>query len=184
MINIDLIRRDPEVARRSLRRRQEEPDVIDDILKLDEERRHTIAASDTLRAERNEASKAIGELMKRGAGDEAEARKEDVRRIGNRLKELDDTLRDLDGRTRTLMLNLPNIVSDDVPDGPDDSGNVVVREEGDRRAYDFELKPHWELSESLEITDFERGAKVSGRMFYVLGRDGHPSPARADQLHD
>jgi seryl-tRNA synthetase len=118
---------------------------------------------------RNDASKAIGALMKAGKGDEAEASKQAVREIGDRLKDLDAALLTLDERTAELMLGLPNIVSDDVPDGPDDSGNVVIWEEGERRSYDFDLKPHWELSESLGITDFERGAKVSGRMFYVLG---------------
>ena len=70
------------------------------------------------------------------------------------------------------MLTLPNIVSDGVPDGEDETGNVVLQEEGEKRSYDFELKPHWELSESLGITDFERGAKLSGRMFYTLGEAG------------
>jgi seryl-tRNA synthetase len=95
-----------------------------------------------------------------------------VRQTGERLKELDEALRVLDECTSDLMLNLPNVVSDEVPDGPDESGNLVVWEEGERSIYDFELKPHWELSESLGITDFERGAKVSGRMFYVLGDNG------------
>jgi seryl-tRNA synthetase len=172
MISIDLIRRDPDTVRRSLSRRQEEIGVVDEILTLDEQRRSVIASADTLRAGRNEASKAIGALMKAGKGDEAEAQKEAVRKDGERLKELDETLRGLDERTSELMLNLPNVVSDEVPDGPDESGNVVIFEEGERATYDFELKPHWELSESLGITDFERGAKVSGRMFYVLGDTG------------
>ncbi len=172
MISIDLIRRDPDTVRRSLSRRQEETGVVDEILALDEQRRTTIAAADTLRAERNEASKAIGALMKAGQGDQAEQQKEAVRQTGERLKELDETLRGLDERTGELMLNLPNVVSDEVPDGPDESGNLVIWEEGERATYDFELKPHWELSESLGITDFERGAKVSGRMFYVLGDTG------------
>jgi len=172
MISIELIRREPDVVRRSLSRRNESADVVETILSLDVERRTNIAEADTLRQSRNDASKAIGALMKTGKGEEAEAAKQAVRETCDRVKDLDSALLTLDERTAELMLGLPNIVSDDVPDGPDDSGNVVIWEEGERRSYDFELKPHWELSESLGITDFERGAKVSGRMFYVLGETG------------
>jgi seryl-tRNA synthetase len=172
MIDINLIRREPDVVRRSLSRRNDNGDVVETILSLDVERRTNIAEADTLRQGRNDASKAIGALMKAGKGEEAEAAKQAVRETGDRLKYLDAALLTLDERTAELMLGLPNIVSDDVPDGPDDSGNVVIWEEGERRSYDFDLKPHWELSESLGITDFERGAKVSGRMFYVLGETG------------
>ena len=172
MISIDLIRRDPDTVRRSLSRRQEETAVVGELLHLDEQRRATIATADTLRAQRNEASKTIGALMKAGQGNQAEQQKEAVRQTGEQLRLLDETLRGLDEQTNSLMLNLPNIVSDEVPDGPDETGNIVIFEEGVRSIYDFELKPHWELSESLGITDFERGAKVSGRMFYVLGDTG------------
>jgi seryl-tRNA synthetase len=172
MIDINLIRREPDVVRRSLTRRNELADVVDTILALDIGRRSNIAEADTLRASRNDASKAIGALMQAGDGAQAEAQKQAVREIGDRLKALADALRVLDERTSELMLAMPNIASDEVPDGPDDSGNVVVWEEGERRSYDFRLKPHWELSESLGITDFERGAKISGRMFYVLGETG------------
>lgn len=172
MLNIDLIRRDPDVVRRSLSRRQDDPDIVERIVRLDEERRMAITEADTLRASRNDASKTIGEMMKRDEGEQAEAQKEAVRKMGDRLKELDELLRGLDETTSDYMLGIPNIVSDDVPDGPDDSGNVVIYEEGERYTYDFELKPHWELSETLGVTDFERGAKISGRMFYVLGENG------------
>jgi len=172
MIDINLIRREPDVVRRSLTRRNEPAGVVDTVLALDIGRRSNIAEADTLRASRNAASKAIGALMQAGDDAQAEAQKQAVREIGDRLRALTDALRLLDERTSELMLGVPNIASDDVPDGPDDSGNVVVWEEGERRSYDFGLKPHWELSESLGITDFERGAKISGRMFYVLGETG------------
>ena len=110
--------------------------------------------------------------MKSGAREEADARKDEVRVLGERLKSLEDESRTLETSFRDTMLTIPNIVSDKVPDGEDETGNVVVREEGEKRSYDFELKPHWELSESLGVTDFERGAKLSGRMFYALGEAG------------
>jgi seryl-tRNA synthetase len=172
MLSIDLIRRQPEILRRSMERRQEDAAVVDELLRLDERRRSLVAEADELRAKRNEASKAIGELMRQGGGDAAEAQKQEVRVLGERLQSIDPDVREVDETLRSLMLTIPNVVSDDVPDGPDETGNMVRHEEGERRSYDFPLKPHWELSESLGITDFERGAKIAGRMFYVLGDVG------------
>ncbi len=172
MLSTDLLRRDTDLIRRSLERRHEDWSVVDDLVGMDVRRREAMVEIEAMRARRNEASKQIGELMKSGGGPEAEARKDEVRGLGERLKALEDEERALEASFRSKMLTLPNLVSDETPDGPDADGNVVVREEGERRSYDFELKPHWELSESLGVTDFERGAKVSGRMFYVLGETG------------
>ena len=172
MLNIDLLRREPDVIRRSQQRRHEDAGVVDEMLSLDTRRRELVTEADDLRARRNEASKAIGALMKSGAGEEAEAAKRDVRLIGEKLDALDSATGDVEQKLRDLMLAVPNVVSDEVPDGEDETGNVVVKEEGVKPTFNFELKPHWELSESLGITDFERGARVSGRMFYVLGETG------------
>ena len=172
MLSADLLRRDPDAIRRSLERRREDASVVDELVALDARRRDALVQVEGLRSRRNEASKQIGELMKRGGGPEADTRREEVRELGERLGALESEERELAESLRRLMLTLPNLVSDDVPDGDAPEGNVVTREEGERRKYDFELKPHWELSESLGITDFERGARVSGRMFYVLGEAG------------
>ena len=172
MLSTNLLRRSPETIVRSLERRGEDSSVVADLARTDEQWRQALSELEELRAQRNEASKAIGNLMKSGARDEADARKEEVRVLGERLKTLEDEARTLETSFRDTMLTIPNIASDGVPDGEDETGNVVVREEGERRSYDFELKPHWELSESLGVTDFERGAKLSGRMFYALGETG------------
>ena len=172
MLSTDLLRRNPDSIRRSLELRREDSSVVDELVGMDVRRREAMVEIEAMRARRNEASKQIGELMKSGGGPEAEARKDEVRELGERLKALEDEERALEASFRSKMLTLPNLVSDETPDGPDADGNVVVREEGERRSYDFDLKPHWELSESLGVTDFERGAKVSGRMFYVLGEMG------------
>ncbi len=172
MLSTDLLRRNPDSIRQSLERRHEDSSVVDELVGMDVRRREAMVEIEAMRARRNEASKQIGELMKSGGGPEAEARKDEVRELGERLKALEDEERALEASFRSKMLTLPNLVSDETPDGPDADGNVVVREEGERRSYDFDLKPHWELSESLGVTDFERGAKVSGRMFYVLGETG------------
>ena len=172
MLSADLLRRNPDSIRRSLGLRREDSSVVDDLVGMDARRREAMVEIEAMRARRNEASKQIGELVKSGGGPEAEARKDEVRELGERLKALEDEERSLEASFRSKMLTLPNLVSDETPDGPDADGNVVVREEGERRSYDFDLKPHWELSECLGVTDFERGARVSGRMFYVLGETG------------
>ncbi len=172
MLNIDLVRRQPEVIRRSLQRRREDASVVDSLIALDGHRRELTADNDQLRARRNELSEQIGRLMREGKAAEAEELKEEVRLVGEKIDHVDRGLKEVESQLRSLMLNIPNIVADDVPDGDGPEGNVVVREEGERREYSFPLKPHWELSESLGVTDFERGAKLSGRMFYVLGDAG------------
>ena len=172
MLSANLLRRSPETIARSLRRRGEDDAVVAELAAMDARRRKALSELEELRAKRNEASREIGDLMKRGARAEAEARKAEARAMGERARALDEEARGLEAAFRETMLTLPNIVADAVPDGPDETGNVVVREEGGRRAYGFPLRMHWELAESLGITDFERGAKVSGRKFYALGETG------------
>jgi seryl-tRNA synthetase len=88
--------------------------------------------------------------------------------LRERVDALEAELRDLESALRTLMLEIPNIPADDVPDGADDSANVVVRQSGEPKQFDFEPKPHWELGDALDIIDLERGAKLSGARFVVL----------------
>lgn len=172
MLSVEMLRRDPEAIVRALERRREDPVVVQQLIAIDQKHRETLVELEELRSRRNDASKRIGDLVKAGVMAEAESQKEEVRVLGQRLAELDDQEHRQGAAYRDLMLTVPNLVADDVPDGPDETGNVVIRREGEKYAYDFELRPHWELSEALGITDFERGAKVSGRMFYVLGETG------------
>jgi seryl-tRNA synthetase len=172
MLNIDLIRHQPDVVRRSQERRHDDPAVVNMLATIDETRRSVVEQLDVLRAKRNQSSKAIGELLKGGHDDSADSWRAEIRELGVKITELEDQEREAGAKLRDMILGIPNIVSDDVPDGPDDSGNVPGPLQGEVRTYDFPLKPHWELSESLGITDFERGAKLSGRMFYVLGETG------------
>ena len=171
MLSIELLRRDPDAVRAALARRREDADVVEALVTLDGERRKLIVEGDALRERRNESSKAIGVLM-RGGGGETDAQREEVRQIGERLKALDDDLAEVDGRLRTQMLTLPNIPAEGVPDGDDETGNVVVRSDSPLPLPSYPLKPHWELFESLGLTDFERGAKLSGSRFYVLKEPG------------
>ncbi len=177
MLSIQLLRENPEAVRRSLERRHMEA-PLDEALRLDEQWRAVLAEVESLRSERNSISKEIGELsrvMKTAETKEAkhaEHRRSDLMArssfIGERLAALETQLKDAEADLRSLLLEIPNIAGDDVPDGPDESANVVVRQVGEPEALGFEAKPHWDLGEELGIIDFERGTKLAGSRFYVL----------------
>lgn len=167
MLDLNYIRENSdEVKARLVDLNAEAP--IDDILRLDAQRRDLLKEVEALRQERNAGSKAIGQLMREGKKDEAEAQKQRMSEIGDRISALDDTLRQVEADLNDKLLYVPNMPLPEVPVGPDDSHNVVVREEGQKPTFDFTPKPHWELGEALGIIDFERGVKLSGSRFYVL----------------
>jgi seryl-tRNA synthetase len=177
MLAIQVLRENPELVRRSLERRHMEA-PLDEALRLDEQWRTLTTEVEGLRAERNAISKEIGELsrlMKTAETKEAkhaEHRRSDLMArssfIGERLDALETQLKDAEADLRSLLLEIPNLVAEDVPEGPDESANVVVRQSGEPPNLGFEAKPHWELGEALGIIDFERGTKLAGSRFYVL----------------
>lgn len=163
MLALNLIRSDPELVRASMRRRREDPGLVDTVLELDRQRRTVVDERDNLRAEQNRASKEIGRAGK--PADEDLAR---LREMRERIKRLDDEATAVEERLDRLMLDIPNLVDPSVPDGEDDSDNELVREVGEPRRLEFEALPHWELGERLGIIDFERGVKLTGSHFYHL----------------
>ena len=162
MLSLELIRRDPERVRSALERRGEQP-PIDEILALDRRRRELIAQGDVLRAERNEVSKTIGQMK----GDRSELVAQ-MRQVGDQISGLDQELKEAQQRLDSVLLELPNLPLQDVPEGQGEADNVVVRTWGEPRTFDFEPLPHWDLGERLGIIDFQRGAKLAGSRFYVL----------------
>jgi seryl-tRNA synthetase len=138
---------------------------VDEILALDAERRALLAEVEGLRAERNVVSKEIGRMKK---GPERETKIVEMRAVGERIRAGEEKLREVEERLYGLQLLVPNMPHPDVPVGPDESHNVVVRQEGELPELDFGPLPHWELGETLDIIDFERGVKLSGSRFYVL----------------
>ncbi|HWO94255.1 MAG TPA: serine--tRNA ligase [Dehalococcoidia bacterium] len=138
---------------------------IDEILRLDDERRRLVSEADDLRARRNAAGKVIG----RAKDPEERQRLIDAQRAeSQRIDELEARLAELEPRLQQLLLEVPNIPDPDVPVGRDDSSNIVVAMEGALPEFPFEPLPHWELGERLGVIDFERGVKLSGSRFYVL----------------
>jgi len=171
MLDARLVRENPDAVRLAMANRNSHWD-IDAFLQLDEERRRLIGEVETLQARRNEDSKAIGVLMQAGKRDEAEAAKEDVRRINDRITALDAEREVVDADTRDLLLTAPNPPDASVPIGADESDNVEVRRWGTPPEFDFEAVPHWDLGPALGILDFERAVKLAESRFVLLGGMG------------
>ena len=169
MLDIKLIREQPEYVKQQLARAGVEPVAIDAVLAFDEQRRALLKEVEALKATRNAVSKDIGK-MKDAA--ERDAKIAEMRGVGDRIAELDKQVGQVEEQQRNGLLELRNLPHPDVPDGPDEDHNVVIAQEGEPRQFDFTPKPHWELGEALGIIDFERGVKISGSRFYVLKGQG------------
>ena len=165
MLDIKLIREQTELVKESLSKRQMETDIIDEIVALDEKRRALILDVESKKAERNAASKEIGRMKEK---EEREAKISSMRTLGDDINLLDEELKGVESLLYNQLATIPNIPDQDVPIGVDDKDNVVIRTIGEKRDFDFEPKPHWELGPELGILDFEAGVKLSGSRFYVL----------------
>ncbi len=163
MLSAQFNRENPEVVRKAVRDRNTDA-PIDRILELDKARRALLQQDEELKAERNALGRSVGRAS-------AAVREQLLLRgklLSERIDGFDAGLRAVDAELNALLLEVPNIPDADVPVAPDESGNVVVRQVGEPRAFDFEPKPHWDLGEQLGLIDFERGAKLAGSRFYVL----------------
>ena len=138
---------------------------LDTVLTLDERHRALLNEVEALRAERNAGSKEVGATRDQ---EERGRRIAAMREVGDRIAPLETELTELRGRLDAALLELPNLPDPDVPVGRDESENVIARHWGERRAFDFAPRPHWELAPALGLIDFERGTKVSGSRFYLL----------------
>ena len=165
MLDIRLFREQPDVVREALRKRQLRPELVDEVIALDAQRRKLIQESEALKAERKRVSKEIGRSKDPA---EREAKIEAMRQVREKIAALDETLRTTEERLHQILASLPNIPDPRVPEGRDESENVVLRQMGEIPQYDFQPLPHWELGPKLGIMDFERGVKLSGSRFYIL----------------
>jgi seryl-tRNA synthetase len=162
VLDLDLIRRDPDLVRKALHSRGEEL-AVETILELDTRRRESIHQADELRNQRNKASQEIGQR-----GQLPPELLQEMRGVGQRISVLEEEVKGIENELSSLLLTIPNIPRDDVPVGPDESANVVVHSWGEPRAYEFGPKAHWDLNDDLGIIDFQRGVKLSGSRFYSL----------------
>jgi seryl-tRNA synthetase len=169
MLDLNLIREQPDLVRTALRNRQMDPSPVDDLLRLDEQRRALLTQVETLKAERNIVSKAIG-TMKDAAGREQKIAA--MREVGEKIAALDKEVAEVEAELNSILSALPNIPDVRTPIGASEDDNVVLRTVGQLPEYDFEPKPHWDLGPALGVIDFERGAKITGSRFYVLSGAG------------
>ncbi|MBD9245633.1 MAG: serine--tRNA ligase [Coriobacteriaceae bacterium] len=172
MLDIKFVRENPDLVDKACESRQNAHWDREKFFELDEERRSVIAEVEALQAARNSASKEIGQLMREGKKEEAEAKKAEVAANKERIATLDDRRDTVEKELFDLVAAIPNIPHEDVPYGKDDSDNPEVRRWGTPREFDFEPKAHWDLGPELGIIDFDRGVKLAGTRFYLLGGMG------------
>jgi seryl-tRNA synthetase len=166
MLDIRLVREQPDRVRRGLESRGVDPIVVDRLLEGDERRRRLLTEVEALKARRNELSREIPQRAK--AGQPIEALKDDARRIGEQIKGIEEELAAVENGDGDVLLTLPNLPHESTPVGRSEEENVVVRTWGGPPVFGTEPKPHWEIGAALGILDFERGTKISGSGFFVL----------------
>lgn len=165
MLDIKVIRNDPEGVKKAVASRGTNRDgVIDEILKTDEIRRKTLAEVESMKSTQNAVSKEIPAMKK--SGEDTSALMSEMKELSNKISEKNKELSELEKNQRELILTIPNIPNKDVPIGKDDSENVEVRRWGDPRKFEFEAKAHWDIGKNLDILDPERAAKVTGARFH------------------
>ena len=169
MLDIKFVRENPDVIDAACASRQNAHWDREKFFELDAERRSVIAEVESLQAERNAISKQIGLFMREGKKDEAEAAKQQVSANKERIAELDQRRGSVEEELTALVAAIPNIPDESVPYGVDDSDNPEVRRWGAPTEFDFEPKAHWDLGVDLGIIDFDRGVKLAGTRFYLLG---------------
>jgi seryl-tRNA synthetase len=170
MLDLKFIRSEPNLVKEKLKRRGLDGDTIDTILKLDEQRRKILFDVTSLKEERNKVSDEIGHLKKekKDAQDKILA----MREVSTKIKEMDSEIKTIEEKIQKSLLEIPNMVDDSVPVGPDEESNIEIRKWGEPRDFDFEPQAHWDLGERLNILDFERGAKITAARFTVLKNIG------------
>ena len=167
MLDLRSIRDDPDRLDRSLTRRAAAP-LSARILALDADRRAVQTELQEMQTRRNTASKAIGQAMGQGRPDDAEALKAEVAALKDAMQAAETREKALAAQLDEILAGTPNILDDDVPDGPDESANVELRRHGEPATFAFDPKEHFEIGEALGLMDFEAAAKLSGSRFTVL----------------
>lgn len=171
MIDLKRLRQDPAAFREALGRRRDADALAecDRVVSLDAERLACLTRVEQLRADRNEASREFG--RRKHAGEDVTALQAELADRASDLKSLEEDLREFEMLVEAHLLNIPNLVAADVPEGGADA-NVEVRRWGMAPRFDFTPKPHWELGEALSLFDLPRGAKVAGSGFPVFTGQG------------
>ena len=173
MIDIKFLRENPDAVRENIKKKfqDEKLPLVDEVIKLDEERRSNQQKADEIRAHRNKISKEIGSLMAQGKKDEAMALKDEVAKEASELEELESKQKELDEQVTSKMMVIPQIIDESVPIGKDDSENVEIEKFGEPKVPDFEIPYHTDIMESFDGIDLDAARRVAGNGFYYLMGD-------------
>jgi seryl-tRNA synthetase len=169
MIDIRIVRENPQLLKDALERRHMDTNIVDQLALLDEQWRAKLTRVEDLKAERNAASKAISTTKDKA---ERETKIEAMREVGDQIARMDEEVKVIEQQLQAMIETIPNLADASVPLGKDESENVVVRTIGEKPTYDFEPLPHWDLGPQLGIIDFDQGVKITGSRFYVLNGAG------------
>lgn len=165
MLDIKVIRENPEKVKAALKTRNADYDsYIDEILEIDEKRRSISTETDALKAQQNKVSKQIPVMKKNG--ENTDAVMAEMKEISEKIKAQDAVISELEAKQRDTLLRIPNIPSETTPVGKDDSENVEIRKWGEPSKFDFEPLAHWDIGKNLGILDPETAAKVTGARFH------------------
>jgi len=173
MLDIKFLRENPDVVKENMKKKFQDSKLglVDEVMALDQENRDIKMEVQTLRAERNKASKQIGALMGQGKKDEAEELKKTIAAEGAKIDEFSVREKEVEEKIKQIMMTIPNIIDASVPIGKDDSENVEVERFGEPVVPDFEIPYHSEIMETFDGIDLDSARKVAGNGFYYLMGD-------------
>ncbi len=173
MIDIKFLRENPDIVKENIKKKFQDSKLpmVDEVIRLDAERRKTQQEADEIKAAKNKIAKQIGALMGQGKREEAEAKKAEVAADAARLAELEKKQAELEEKVNAIMMVIPNIIDPTVPIGKDDSENVEIQKFGEPVVPDFEIPYHTEIMEGFHGIDLDAARKVAGNGFYYLMGD-------------
>ena len=171
MLDIKLIRTNPDMVKQAMRNRGADMDaIIDELLQIDVQRRDVMARSESMKAQQNDMTKQIPRLKKEGA--DIVSVMDEMKQLSANIKLADAEVSALNEKQKRILMQIPNINHESVPIGKDDSENVEVRRWGTPREFDFEPQPHWDIGAQLDILDPQTAAKVTGARFHFYKKAG------------
>lgn len=169
MLDINIIREQPDLVRDALQKRSMDSTVVDQMQNLDIQRRSLLTEVEALKAERNAGSKEVGHLKDQT---ERQVKIQAMAELGERISTLDEQVRKVDGDLQNLVSWIPNIPDPRIPFGKDEHDNVVVKTVGEIPVFNFTPQAHWDLGTKLGIINFDQGTRITGSRFYVLSGAG------------
>lgn len=170
MLELRFIRENFELVKEKTAKRGTPTEKLDEFLSIDQKRLDLLNVSESLKNQRNTASKEIAELKKGSDEDKAKAEPLilEMREISAKIKELDNELNDIQEQLQDIVMSIPNLLHDSVPVGQDDTDNLEIKKWGEKPSFNFTPKNHWEIGEEQNTLDFECGAKLAGARFTLM----------------